>query len=70
MNKSTFRKLLLQIHQDQRGAVSLETILLLGAVALPILIFIIKVGWPKIRGTFVRNLDILDSKVNAAKQGN
>ena len=34
-----------RIHRDERGAVSLETVLIVGAIALPILIFLIKVGW-------------------------
>lgn len=38
-----------KIHNDEQGAVSLETILVIGAIALPILIFLIKFGWPYIR---------------------
>ncbi len=41
--------LLRKIHNDEQGAVSLETILVVGAIALPILIFLIKFGWPYIR---------------------
>ena len=44
--------LLSRLHRDQRGAVSLETILIVAAIALPILIFILKFGWPKIRDYF------------------
>ena len=40
-----FRK----IHQDERGAVSIETILVVAAIAVPVLIFVLKVGWPMIR---------------------
>lgn len=35
--------LLKQMHRDERGAVSLETVLIVGAIALPILIFVLKV---------------------------
>ncbi len=44
--------LLQQIHEDEQGAVSLETILIVGAIALPILIFLIKVGWPRVEAVF------------------
>lgn len=68
MNKPSWKKLLKRVHRDEQGAVSLETILVIGAIALPVLIFLIKVGWPKIRGYFVQNLDELDSEMTAAKQ--
>ena len=41
---SPWRRLLLRVHRDERGAVSLETILIIAAIALPILIFILKIG--------------------------
>ena len=44
--------LLKRIHRDDRGAVSIETILIIAAIAIPILIFILKFGWPKIRDFF------------------
>lgn len=68
MNKPTWKNLLLKVHHDERGAVSLETILIVGAIALPVLIFMIKVGWPKIKGYFISGLDELDSEATAAKQ--
>ena len=39
-------RLLARIHRDERGGVSIETILIIAAIALPILIFLIRVGWP------------------------
>jgi Flp pilus assembly pilin Flp len=42
-------KLLKWIHNDERGGVSIETVLIIAAIALPILIFIVKFGWPYIR---------------------
>lgn len=48
--------LIRRLHQDQRGAVSLETILFIAAIALPILIFVPKFGWPRIRDFFNGNL--------------
>ncbi len=43
----------------KRGALSIETILILGAIAVPILIFILKVGWPKIQKYFNESTDNL-----------
>ena len=65
---SEFRRLFKSIHEDQQGAVSLETILIIGAIALPVLIFLIKVGWPKIREYFDKGLDELKQDVDQAKQ--
>ena len=48
-----------RLHEDRRGALSIETILIIGAVAVPILIFILKVGWPKIRNYFNDSTDTL-----------
>ena len=52
MWQGSWRRLWLRVHRDERGAVSLETILIVAAIALPILIFILKYGWPKIRDYF------------------
>lgn len=57
----SFAQLLRQIHRDERGGVSIETILIIAAIALPILIFIIKFGWPRIRSWFNTNMDALES---------
>jgi len=66
MKKASLWQLLRQIHADDRGAVSLETILIIGAIALPILIFLIKVGWPRIKGYFTQGLQELEAeRVNA-----
>ena len=61
MRKSpTLWSLLKKVHRDERGAVSLETILIIGAIALPILIFLIKVGWPRIKKYFNQGIDDLE----------
>lgn len=49
-----------RLHHNQDGAVSLETILIIGAIALPILIFILKFGWPRIRDYFMSGMDRLE----------
>ncbi|MFP6762138.1 MAG: hypothetical protein VB858_00930 [Planctomycetaceae bacterium] len=58
--RASLRSLLKQVHRDQRGAVSLETILIIGAIAIPILIFLIKFGWPRIKDYFNQGLDELE----------
>ena len=61
-------RLLRRVHNDEQGAVSLETILIIGAIALPILIFLIKVGWPRIKGYFNQGLQDLEGERDAAIQ--
>jgi Flp pilus assembly pilin Flp len=60
MKKFWLTDLLAKVHRDEEGAVSLETILIIGAIALPILIFLIKVAWPRIRTFFNKGLDDLE----------
>lgn len=54
------RKLLKQVHRNEEGAVSIETILIVAAIALPILIFIIKVGWPRIKDYFNKGMEDIE----------
>lgn len=61
---ASLRTLLKRVHNDQRGAVTLETILIIAAIALPILIFLIKYGWPKIRNYFDKGLRDLEDETN------
>lgn len=63
-----WRSLFRNIHKSEEGAVSLETILIVGAIALPILIFLIKVGWPKVKGYFNQGLDDLEQNRSTAIQ--
>ena len=62
-------RLLRKIHNDQQGAVSLETILIIGAIALPILIFLIKVGWPYVRSYFEQGVQELRQGADDARTG-
>lgn len=66
----TFRELLDRLHNDEHGAVSLETILIIGAIAMPILIFLLKYGWPKIKNYFNNSLDTLNSSSQNVINGN
>ena len=54
------RKLLRRVHENENGAVSIETILIIAAIALPILIFIIKYGWPRIKDYFNQGMEDLE----------
>ena len=70
MKKQTWLQLLKKVHNNEDGAVSLETILIIGAIALPILIFLIKYGWPRIRGYFEAGLkDLEEGSQQAAQPG-
>jgi hypothetical protein len=66
---SAARRFLKKLHRDERGAVSLETILIIGAIALPILIFIIKYGWPQIRNYFTKGINDLQNNSDRVTQG-
>jgi len=60
MPQPSLLSLLREVHQNEEGTVSLETILIIGAIALPVLIFLLKYGWPRIRDYFNRGLQDLD----------
>lgn len=62
-------KLLKQVHHDEQGGVSIETVLIIAAIALPILIFIIKVGWPRIKTWFNTNMNNLEGGAAGAGGG-
>jgi len=59
MRKFGFLDLLRRVHSDEEGAVSLETVLIIGAIALPILIFLWRVAWPNIRAYFDQRVETL-----------
>jgi hypothetical protein len=46
---ASFLSLLRKVHHDKKGAVSIETVLIIAAIALPILIFLVKFVWPRTR---------------------
>jgi Flp pilus assembly pilin Flp len=68
MKEISLLKLLKKIHEDEDGSVSLETILIVGAIALPILIFLIVKAWPTIKAYFNTNLDDLTTAGPTAEQ--
>jgi len=69
MRQGSWQKLWQRVHRDERGAVSLETILIVAAIALPILIFILKFGWPKIRDYFNQGMQNLETEGSNVTSG-
>jgi hypothetical protein len=55
-------------HSDERGAVTIETILLIGAVAVPILIFLLRFGWPTMRKAFVDGVSQVHVEADRAQE--
>lgn len=53
------------IHRDEGGAVSLETILIIAVIALPVLIWTVKWGWPAIRNYFIQNASEVGIEIEA-----
>jgi len=68
MQEPSLWDLLRKIDRDEEGAVSIETILIIAAIALPILIFLIKVGWPRIKDYFNQGLEDLEAGAEEAQQ--
>ncbi len=67
MKQPSLSDVLRKVHRSEEGAVSLETILIIGAIALPILIFLIRYGWPRVRGFFERGLEDLEQGATEAQ---
>ena len=68
MKQNSLTKLLRKIHEDENGSLSLETILIIGAIALPILIFLIVKAWPSIKQYFNQGLEDLQNDSTNAQQ--
>ena len=58
-----------RVHEDEGGAVTLETILIIGAIAIPILIFLLKIAWPAIQSYFNKGLNDLQTDPDTAASG-
>ena len=59
-------RVLRRLHRDERGALTLETVLIIAAIALPVLIVIVKYGWSAIRNYFDRGLESLEQSTDEA----
>lgn len=66
---SSIRRLMMRIHRDECGAVSLEHVLVIGAVALPILVFVLKFGWPRVREYFFDGVSQLETETDRVVDG-
>ena len=60
--QASLGNLLKRVHADERGAVSLETILVVAAIAIPVILFIYKVAWPKIQKMFEEGMTDLTNQ--------
>ena len=67
MKKLSLGEVLRKVHQDEEGSVSLETVLIIGAIALPILIFLVKMAWPGIKGFFDQGVQDLQGGANTVE---
>lgn len=65
-NWADWRNLARRIDRDERGAVSIETVLIIAAIAVPILIFILKFGWPRIKAFFDQGMTDLEGAAGDA----
>ena len=68
--RTSLKNLLLQIHRNERGAVSIETIMIIGAIAIPILIFLLKFGWPRIKDYFNDGMTDLEAQRSGVMNNN
>ena len=64
---ASWRQLLQRIHHNEEGSVSLETVLIIGAIALPVLIFLLKVGWPAVKEFFNNGIQELSEASETAE---
>lgn len=67
LKKLDLWNLLKRVHRDEKGGVSLETVLIIGAIALPILIFLIMVAWPRVRDFFNQGMQDLENGATNAQ---
>jgi hypothetical protein len=65
-SQSSLAGIFKKLHRDQQGAVSFETILIIAAIALPILIFLLRVGWPRIKALWTKGMSDIEGAQNSA----
>jgi hypothetical protein len=66
MKRFWLADLLRKVHRNEEGTISLETILIIGAIALPILVFLILKAWPRVKEYFNQGLtDLEDNRQQA-----
>ena len=62
MKKPSLWSLLKQVHENEEGAVSLETVLVIGAIALPVLLLLIWAWNNKIKPFFLKGEENLEAQ--------
>jgi hypothetical protein len=67
MKKISLWSLLKKVHESEEGAVSLETVLVIGAIALPVLILLIWAWNNKIKPYFNKGLTDLEAGSETAQ---
>ncbi len=67
MKKPSLWSVLKKVHENEEGSVSLETVLIVGAIALPILIFLTVVAWPRIKTYFNKGVQSLETGADQAQ---
>lgn len=65
--RNWIRRLTRIVRRDEEGAQSLETILIIGAIAIPVLIVILKWGWPRIKTYFEDGMNDLEVQTDNAQ---
>jgi Flp pilus assembly pilin Flp len=65
--RNWIRRLTRTVRRDEEGAQSLETILIIGAIAIPVLIVILKWGWPRIKTYFEDGMNDLEVQTDNAQ---
>lgn len=45
-----------RLHRDERGSLSIESILIIAAISVPVILFVYKIGWPAIRDMFEKGM--------------
>lgn len=63
------RRLARIVRRDEKGALSLEAVLLIGAVAIPILIGFMKWGYPRIKTYFMDGMNDLEVQTDEVQNG-
>ncbi len=54
---------------SRSGHVTIESVLVIAAICLPILVFSVKIGWPRIRNGFLNQERKLEQQVGDATSG-
>ncbi len=70
MKPSSLWGLLRKVHSDEDVAVaSIDTILIIAAIAIPVLIFLWRFGWPMIKQYFLSGIQELQGEADKVKSG-